>query len=172
MTVLEADASNNHVPRTFANTKKDTLLERQMERASMSHYSGMWCRQRVMRTSLEVIMDVEAELAMHGYADQSTSLFRGCHICLLHLPKLQSSASDSTQAASSEAAGQRLFQSTQDIAKAAADTQQALLDCQARRLSLQAWLYISCGFEQSMAQASQCPCQSSSILAPCLCGST
>ena len=38
-----------------------------------------------MRTALEVIMDVESELALHGYADPCTSLFRGCHLCFLPL---------------------------------------------------------------------------------------
>ena len=37
-------------------------------------------------------MDVESELALHGYADPPTSLFRGCHICFLPLIKPQRAA--------------------------------------------------------------------------------
>lgn len=96
-----------------------------------------------MRTQLDVIMDVEAELARHGYADPSASLFRGCHICLLPSPKLQTPVpegdADPSQAeAGCSALGQRLFQSTRALAKAAAETEQALLACQAKRMSLQA----------------------------------
>lgn len=96
-----------------------------------------------MRTQLEVIMDVEAELARHGYADPSASLFRGCHICLLPNPKLQApvpegDADPSQAGAGGSRSGQRLFQSTQALAKAAAETEQALLTCQAKRISLQA----------------------------------
>jgi len=88
-------------------------------------------------------MDVESELALHGYADPSTSLFRGCHLCFLPLDKPHTSlssdaaASGSDAAAVSTSAGRRLFQSTVDVAKAAAATQEALLDCQAKRVSLQ-----------------------------------
>ena len=97
----------------------------------------------MVRTQLDIIMDVEAELARHGYADPSASLFRGCHICLLPHSKLQSAtpegAGDPSQAGvGSSGSGQRLFQSTQALAKAAAATEQALLACQAKRISLQA----------------------------------
>lgn len=95
-----------------------------------------------MRTQLDVIMDVEAELARHGYADPSASLFRGCHICFLPHPKLQASPSegvdDHHQAATASRSGQRLFQSTREVAKSAADAEQALLACQAKRTSLEA----------------------------------
>lgn len=98
-----------------------------------------------MRTPLEVIMDVEAELALHGYADPSASLFRGCHLCFLPLHTPQPKPTDhphaptgiTPSAAVSAGAESRLFQSTVDVAKAAAATQQALLECQARRVSLQ-----------------------------------
>lgn len=139
---MAADVSSKCAPKTFCNTQQSALQAGMLWQMhyvlAMSDWGGTCRRQRVMRTPLEVIMDVEAELAMHGYADPSTSLFRGCNICLLPLPKLQST--DSAGAASSDTAQQRLFQSTQDIAKAAAETEQALLECQARRLSLQACL--------------------------------
>ena len=100
-----------------------------------------------MRTALEVIMDVESELALHGYADPCTSLFRGCHLCFLplHDPQHQphpAIASDAPNAGGQPAAGSaaaesRLFQSTVDAAKTSAATQAALLDCQARRVALQ-----------------------------------
>lgn len=100
-----------------------------------------------MRTALEVIMDVESELALHGYADPCTSLFRGCHLCFLplHDPQHQPQpavASDAPNAggqpaAVSAAAESRLFQSTVDAVKTGAATQAALLDCQARRVALQ-----------------------------------
>ena len=95
-----------------------------------------------MRTPLEVIMDVEAELALHGHSDPSASLFRGCHICLLPPsalpPPSAPDTSDSPQAGSSCAPEQRLFQSTRELAQSAADAEQALRDCQAKRVSLQA----------------------------------
>lgn len=95
-----------------------------------------------MRTPLEVIMDVEAELVLHGYSDPSASLFRGCHICPLVPsalpPPSAPGTSDRPQAGGSSAPEQRLFQSTQELAKEAADTEQALRDCQAKRVSLQA----------------------------------
>ena len=104
-----------------------------------------WHRQRVMRTPLEVIMDVEAELALHGYSDPSASLFRGCHICLLPsspLPppsSLQPSASQGTGSPQGSSVSEhRLFQTSWELAQVAADTEQALLECQARRVSLQA----------------------------------
>lgn len=99
-----------------------------------------------MRTALEVIMDVESELALHGYADPCTSLFRGCHLCFLPLhkpqhqpqPAIASDAPHASQpAAVSTAAGSRLFQSTVDAAKTVAVTQAALLDCHVRRVALQ-----------------------------------
>ncbi len=100
-----------------------------------------------MRTALEVIMDVESELAMHGYADPCTSLFRGCHLCFLPLHDPQhhpqpAIASDSPNAggqpaAVRAAAESRLFQSTVDAVKLGAATQAALVDCQARRVALQ-----------------------------------
>lgn len=98
-----------------------------------------------MRTPLEVIMDVESELALHGYADPSASLFRGCHLCFLPLHTPQPNPPNhpdaptgiTPPAAVSASAESRLFQSTVDVAKAAAATQQALLECQARRVSLQ-----------------------------------
>ena len=99
-----------------------------------------WHRQRVMRTPLEVIMDVEAELALHGYPDPPASLFRGCHICLLPPSALQASPSErgnSTQAAAYSIPEARLFQSTRELAKSAADTELALVECQAKRVSLQ-----------------------------------
>lgn len=105
-----------------------------------------WHRRQVMRTPLDVIIDVEAELALHGYSDPSASLFRGCHICLLPpsalLPPstLQPSVPDTSGSPQgSSMSEQRLFQSTQDLARSAADTEQALRDCQAKRVSLQAW---------------------------------
>ncbi|DBA86388.1 TPA: hypothetical protein ACH3X2_005613 [Trebouxia sp. C0005] len=107
--------------------------------------------QRVMRTALEVIMDVESELALHGYADPCTSLFRGCHLCFLplHDPQHQphpAIASDAPNAGGQPAAGSaaaesRLFQSTVDAAKTSAATQAALLDCQARRVALQVQIH-------------------------------
>ena len=100
-----------------------------------------------MRTALEVIMDVESELALHGYADPCTSLFRGCHLCFLPLhdpqhqpqPAVASVAPNagSQPAAVSAAAESRLFQSTVDAVKIGAATQAALVDCQARRVALQ-----------------------------------
>lgn len=74
-------------------------------------------------------MDVEAELALHGYADPSASLFRGCQICILSVPK--------SEAPSSLATTDNLFQSTMDVAKAAAATQVALQECQLKRVALQ-----------------------------------
>ncbi|DBA75732.1 TPA: hypothetical protein ACH3X1_010149 [Trebouxia sp. C0004] len=107
--------------------------------------------QRVMRTALEVIMDVESELALHGYADPCTSLFRGCHLCFLplHDPQHQPQpaiASDAPNAggqpaAVTAAAESRLFQSTVDAMKIGAATQAALLDCQARRVALQVQIH-------------------------------
>lgn len=89
-------------------------------------------------------MDVEAELALHGYSDPSASLFRGCHICLLPPSALPPPSAPDTgdlpQAGGSSAPEQRLFHSTREIAKSAADTEQALQDCQAKRVSLQAMI--------------------------------
>ncbi len=104
-----------------------------------------------MRTALEVIMDVESELALHGYADPCTSLFRGCHLCFLPLhvpqhhpqhhpqPAIASEAPNagSQPAAVSAAAESRLFQSTLDAVTIGAATQAALVDCQAKRVALQ-----------------------------------
>ena len=104
-----------------------------------------------MRTALEVIMDVESELALHGYADPCTSLFRGCHLCFLplhdpqhdpHHPPQPAVASDAPNAGSQPAAvcaaaESWLFQSTVDAVKIGAATQAALVDCQARRVALQ-----------------------------------
>lgn len=91
-------------------------------------------------------MDVEAELALHGYSDPSASLFRGCQICLLppsallNPSTLQPSALErSDSPAGSSKSEQRLFQSTRELANLAADTEQALQDCQAKRVSLQVW---------------------------------
>ena len=90
-------------------------------------------------------MDVEAELALHGYSDPSASLFRGCQICLLPPsalltpPTLQPSAPErSGSPQGSSMSEHRLFQSTRELANSAADTEQALRDCQAKRVSLQA----------------------------------
>ena len=110
-----------------------------------------------MRTALEVIMDVESELALHGYADPCTSLFRGCHLCFLplhdpqhdpHHPPQPAVASDAPNAGSqpaavSAAAESRLFQSTVDAVKIGTATQAALVDCQARRVALQVSPYVS-----------------------------
>ena len=81
-----------------------------------------------MRTSLDVIMDVEAELALHGYADPSASLFRGCQVCLLTLPQSTPSAPANTG---------NLFPCTLAAAQAAAATHEALQECQAKRVALQ-----------------------------------
>lgn len=82
-----------------------------------------------MRTSLEVIMDVEAELALHGYAEPSASLFRGCQVCLLTLPQ--------SKPVSMPPNTGNLFQSTLDATQAAAATREALQDCQGKRTALQ-----------------------------------
>lgn len=82
-----------------------------------------------MRTPLDVIMDVEAELALQGLADPSASLFRGCIVCLLPLPRKEPTA------AASQASGS-LFQSTVEAMQAAAASQQALQECQAKRAAL------------------------------------
>ena len=114
------------------------------------------CRQRVHRTALDVIMDVESELALHGYADPSTSLFRGCHLCFLPLTQPQHAANTAaaiaalTHAASAEAASHtpaasghagssknQLFESALQAAARACATQEALMQCQAKRVALQ-----------------------------------
>ena len=84
-----------------------------------------------MRTSLDVIMDVEAELALHKTADLSISLLRGCQLCLLTLPPPKPTST--TQPLDTG----NLFQSTLDFVWAAAATQRALQECQVKRAALQ-----------------------------------
>ena len=103
------------------------------------YYTHLVHRQCVMRTPLDVIMDVESELALHGYPDPSTSLFRGCHLCFLPLGRADAlgKPANISECAAVNAAERRLFQSTSDVARAAAATQTALEACQARRVVLQ-----------------------------------
>ena len=84
-----------------------------------------------MRTSLDVIMDVEAELALHGVADLSISLLRGCQVCLLTRPQPKPASAPQPHNPGN------LFQSTLDFAQAAAATQEALQECQVKRAALQ-----------------------------------
>ena len=136
---------------TFIGMLKTDCSERQAlpctylahhEPNSVTHYydyTHLVHRQCVMRTPLDVIMDVESELALHGYADPSTSLFRGCHLCFLPLGRADALGKPANiiECAAVNAAGRRLFQSTSDVARAAAATQTALEACQARRVLLQ-----------------------------------
>ena len=86
-----------------------------------------------MRTPQEVILDVEAELALLGLANPSASLFRGCSVCLLPVSE--------NEPASVPAGSSKLYLSTLQAMQAAAASQQALQACQAKRAALMVRLY-------------------------------